>query len=198
MLSIEEGETAVKHAREVIDAHVKRKSTSARNLPSSFSERKGVFVTLNTFPQKNLRGCIGIPEPIMPFKEALVEAAESACNDPRFSPLREEELDSVVVEVTILTTPELIKVDRPKEYLQKIKIGRDGLILKKSFYGGLLLPQVPVEWNWDVEEFLAQVCIKAGVLPDAWLEEDTKIYKFQGQIFCETKPHGKIVERPLA
>ncbi|HDN81387.1 MAG TPA: AMMECR1 domain-containing protein, partial [Methanomicrobia archaeon] len=62
---------------------------------------------------------------------------------------------------------------------------------------GLLLPQVPVEWNWDVEEFLSQTCMKAGLPPDAWFEKNTKIYRFSGQIFAEKEPHGEIEERRI-
>jgi hypothetical protein len=197
MLSIEEGKIAVEYAREIIDAYGKKEKMRKKEFPPSFDELKGVFVTINTYPEKKLRGCIGIPEPIMSLKQALAEAAKSACNDPRFFPLKEAELNQVVVEVTVLSPPELIEVNKPKDYLDKIKIGKDGLIIRKSFYSGLLLPQVPVEWKWGVEEFLAQLCIKAGLLADAWLEEDTKIYKFQGQIFAEVEPHGKALEKRL-
>lgn len=197
MLSGKEGEIAIQYAREVIDAHIKREKITTREFPPSFDEYKGVFVTINTYPKKELRGCIGIPEPIMKFKQALVDTARSACNDPRFLPLEEKELDQVVVEVTVLTPPELIRVSKPKEYLEKITIGEDGLMIKKGFFSGLLLPQVPVEWKWDVEEFLAQLCIKAGLLADAWLERDARIYKFQGQIFAEVEPHGKVLEKKM-
>jgi hypothetical protein len=197
MLSIEEGRIAVRYAREIIDDWTKHtKGKEERFLPS-FDELKGVFVTISTYPEKELRGCIGIPEPIMPLKQALAEAAKSASNDPRFLPLKEAELNHIIVEVTVLTPPRLIEVSKPKEYLNKIKIGKDGLIIKKGFFSGLLLPQVPVEWKWDVEEFLAQLCIKAGLLADAWLERDARIYKFQGQIFAEVEPHGKVLEKKM-
>ncbi len=85
------------------------------------------------------------------------------------------------------------KKDLPKE----IKIGVHGLIVEKGFYKGLLLPQVPVEWGWDEMEFLSQTCWKAGLPPDCWLDENTKIYAFTAEIFEEEEPHGKIRRKPL-
>jgi hypothetical protein len=198
MLTKSEGEKAVKLARETIERHVKKEPLpSIEGYSGVFDKKLGVFVTINTFPEHDLRGCIGIPEPIMSLKRALVEAAVSATHDPRFPSLKEKELDTIVVEVTILTKPELIEVNKPEEYLSKIKIGKNGLIVEQGFYRGLLLPQVPVEQGWNVEEFLSHTCMKAGLLPDAWFDKDTKIYKFEGQIFAEIKPKNGIMEKKL-
>ena len=189
-MKLEEGEKLVRYARRVIEDHVKgMESGDIEN----FEEKAGVFVTLNTYPDKMLRGCIGIPEPIMPLRKAIKEAAISACHDPRFPDLREDEMDSVVVEVTILTPPELIE-SKPEDYIKHIKVGRDGLIAEQGYYRGLLLPQVPVEYNWDVEEFLQHTCMKAGLPMDAWRSKETRIYKFQGEIFAEEEPGGKVVK----
>ena len=196
MLSLNEGTKAVQFARDVIESYVKNKETSS-DLGKTFNEKLGVFVTIHTFPEHDLRGCIGIPLPIMSLKEAIVESAQSATRDPRFPPLKENELSSIIIEVTILTKPELIKVKQPQDYLSHIAIGRDGLIVEQSFYKGLLLPQVPVEQGWDKEEFLSHTCMKAGLLPDAWFDKDIKISKFGGQIFTETKPRGTIKEKRL-
>ena len=197
MLTKEEGEKAVKFAREVVDRYVKGEKIEDRDLGKKFGEKSGAFVTILTYPDRGLRGCIGIPEPIYDLKTSIIESAKSATRDPRFPPLTKEELPNIIIEVTILTPPRLIEVRSPKEYLEKIKIGRDGLIVEKGFYRGLLLPQVPVEWKWDVEEFLSQTCIKAGLPPDAWIDEDTKVYSFQGQIFAEREPYGEVEERKI-
>ena len=106
-------------------------------------------------------------------------------------------MDGVVFEVSVLTPPELIQVESPLEYPKKIVIGRDGLILEKGFFKGLLLPQVPVEYGWDAEEYLAQLSMKAGLPPDAWLSKDAKIYRFTAEIFREEEPKGKIVRETL-
>jgi len=196
MLSLEEGTTAVAYARGIIQRYITRgELPDKKDLPSIFFQHYGVFVTLHRFATHQLRGCIGIPEPIMPLKEALVEAATSATRDPRFPPLSAEELEDVIVEITVLTPPSLLQINQPKEYLSKVKIGRDGLIVEQGFYKGLLLPQVPVEQQWDVETFLGHTCMKAGLAPDAWIDDTTNVYAFQGQIFSELKPDGAVKEK---
>ena len=133
----------------------------------------------------------------MSLKDAIAEGAQSVTRDPRFPPLVESELDNIIIEVTILTKPELIRADDPTDYALKVEIGRDGLIVEQGFYKGLLLPQVPVEQGWDKEEFLSHTCMKAGLLPDAWFDKSTKISKFSGQIFTELEPHGEIKEKKI-
>jgi hypothetical protein len=98
-----------------------------------------------------------------------------------------------VFEVTVLTPPVEIDVSDPMEYLEKIKVGRDGLIIRHSFSSGLLLPQVPVEYSWSTEEFLQHTCEKAGLEKDAWKNKKVKIEKFEGIIFKEETPNGAIV-----
>jgi uncharacterized protein (TIGR00296 family) len=97
----------------------------------------------------------------------------------------------------VLTPPELVEVKKPTDYTLKIKVGQDGLIVERGYWKGLLLPQVPIEWNWNEEEFLCQCCIKAGLPPDNWLLKETKIYRFQAIIFEELEPKGKIVRKEL-
>ncbi|CAB3288247.1 Protein MLASG1_v1_0568 [Methanocaldococcus lauensis] len=198
LLTLEEGTFAVKFARAVIENYLSGKDVIVENYPDVFNEKRGCFCTLHTYPERELRGCIGIPEPILPLIKALEEAAISAATkDPRFPPVTLEEMDYIVVEVSILTPPELIKVRHPREYLEKIKIGRDGLIIKYGMHSGLLLPQVPIEFGWDVEEYLAHLCLKAGLPPDMWLDENAKIYRFEAQIFEEVEPRGDVVEKKL-
>ncbi|WP_423792524.1 TIGR00296 family protein [Methanocaldococcus indicus] len=198
LLTLEEGTFAVKFARAVIESYLKGEDLVIEDYPEVFNEKRGCFCSLHTYPDRELRGCIGFPEPILPLIEALKEAAISAATrDPRFPPVTLDEMDGIVVEVSILTKPELIEVNHPKEYLEKIVIGRDGLIIEYGPYRGLLLPQVPVEYGWDVEEFLAHLCLKAGLPPDAWLLDGVKIYRFQAQIFEEVEPRGRVVEKKL-
>jgi len=174
------------------------------DVPEGVSEKLkqlcGVFVTINSLKngEKDLRGCIGYPYPTTPLVQAVIESAISAAtNDPRFPPLSARELDHIVFEVSVLTPPEIIKVNNPKEYCSRVTVGEDGLIVERGVCKGLLLPQVPVEWQWDVEEFLCQCCNKAGLLSDYWLREGTKIYKFQALIFEEEKPRGEIKQKVL-
>jgi len=120
----------------------------------------------------------------------------AAYEDPRFEPLKKEELSQIIFEVTVLTPPELIKC-KPNEYEKFIEIGRDGLIIRRGARSGLLLPQVPVEWNWNKKEFLEETCIKAGLNAQDYLKPDTKVYKFQGIIFTEISPNGDVAEKKL-
>jgi len=83
-------------------------------------------------------------------------------------------------------------VKNPKEYIDKVKVGQDGLIVENGFCKGLLLPQVPVEWKWDEETFLCQCCIKAGLSPDSWLVKGTRVYKFSSIIAEELAPKGDV------
>jgi uncharacterized protein (TIGR00296 family) len=149
-----------------------------------FSFNSGVFVTLNN--ADGLRGCIGFPMPDKKLSHGIIDAAiAAATEDPRFSPVKANELNDIVFEVTVLTPPVEISVNDPMEYLEKIKIGRDGLIIGNSFSSGLLLPQVPVEYGWNVEEFLQHTCEKAGLEKDAWKNEKVKIEKFEGIVYKE-------------
>jgi hypothetical protein len=202
-LTQKEGETLVTLARTAVEQYLKtgKRPSVPEDVPKKLLEPCGVFVTINSIQhdEKELRGCIGLPYPTTPLAEAVIEAAISAATqDPRFLALRQKELDNVVFEVSMLTPPEFVEAKNPKEYLSKIKVGEDGLIMERGVFKGLLLPQVPVEWQWNCEEFLCQCCVKAGLPPDSWLVKGTKIYKFQAIIFEEVKPKGEIKRKTLA
>ncbi len=196
-LSDDEGKFLIKLARETAKNYLKKGEIlkPPEETPKKLFEKCGVFVTISKFRnnEKELRGCIGYPYPTSPLVEAIIDSAVNASTqDPRFEPMRLNELEKVVFEVSVLTPPEIVEVKDPREYIKKIKVGQDGLILEKGFYRGLLLPQVPVEWGWCEEEFLCQCCMKAGLPPDSWLTKGTKVYKFKAIIFEEEKPKGEI------
>ncbi len=196
-LSLDEGEFLVHLARNAVKEFLetRRIVKAPASTPEKLFEYCGVFVTINTLEneEKKLRGCIGYPYPTSPLVDAVIDSAvNAATRDPRFYPLSSSELDNVVFEVSVLTPPEIVEVANPKDYLAKIKVGEDGLIVEKGGYKGLLLPQVPVEWKWCEEEFLCQCCLKAGVPPDSWLAKGTKIYKFQAIVFEEEYPQGEV------
>ena len=163
-------------------------------------ERSGVFVTLlGSSGEKELRGCIGAPYPDGPLLTQLSNVAvEAATEDHRFDPVDLSEFRTgILVEVTVLTPPEQLVVDNPLVYRDRIKVGRDGVIVDGLGHKGLLLPQVAIEERFDSEEFLSQCCLKAGLLPDAWLSGQVRISRFQGQIFSEEKPGGSVSEKNL-
>ena len=201
-LTHEEGEFLVKLARKAVEEYLKKGSIMKvpKDAPPKLMEHCGVFVTLNSLKRgrKELRGCIGFPYPTSPLTQAVIESAiNSATQDPRFSSVSLGELDHIVFEVSVLTPPQLIEADKPMDYPSKVKVGQDGLIVERGYYKGLLLPQVPVDWKWNEEEFLCQCCIKAGLSPDSWLLKGTKIYKFQAIIFEEKSPKGEIEQKEL-
>jgi len=197
-LSDSDGEMLVKTARAVVTEFLKTKNKMKldQDFEESFSSNAGVFVTINH--QSNLRGCIGYPLPDKKLYNALQEAAISAATeDPRFPSVTFEELDQITFEVSVLTPPQEIEVLDPLEYPSKIKVGRDGLIVKSGFNSGLLLPQVPKEYGWNEEEFLGHTCEKAGLPKEQWKKKDTTILKFEGIVFKEQSPGGSVVREKL-
>jgi len=193
-LSDSDGVVLVKTARKAVTEFLSNgnRMKLESDLEEKFSFNSGVFVTLNN--PDGLRGCIGFPMPEKKLSHAIIEGAiAAATEDPRFPSVKTNELNDIVFEVTVLTPPVVIDVSDPTEYLEKIKVGRDGLIIRHSFSSGLLLPQVPVEYGWNVEEFLQHTCEKAGLSKDTWKNESVKIEKFEGIIFKEETPNGVIV-----
>lgn len=184
MISEESGEYLVGIAKEAVLTYLEKreKIEIPDDCPEELKEKLGVFVTLNK--NNELRGCIGYPEPIEKAIQATIDVAiAAAVEDPRFPKLTLDEYKDLTFEVTVLTKPELLEVSKPSEYLDLIKIGRDGLIVQKGYNRGLLLPQVATENNMDVNEFLDHTCMKAGISADSWLDASSDVYTFQGQIF---------------
>jgi AmmeMemoRadiSam system protein A len=137
----------------------------------------GAFVTLQK--RGELRGCIGSIEPVYPLYQAVsTSAVNAAFRDPRFNPLQESELPNIHIEISVMSP---IVPAAPDD----IEVGRDGIIIRRGRYAGLLLPQVATEYGWDRETFLSQTCVKAGLPPDAWHSLDTKIEKFSAEVFSE-------------
>lgn len=192
MLTLMQGEKLIKLARSSIESFFEKKTLNFDSEKKEFSQLQGCFVTLHK--NNNLRGCIGYPYPVKKLAEAVADASKSsAFSDPRFEPLKKDELNKITIEISVLTKPEMIK---EKKHIQsEINIGKDGLIIIFGGSSGLLLPQVAVEYKWDSIQFLEQTCIKAGLHPDIWINPNCRIYKFQAQIFSEEKPNGKVVEK---
>ncbi len=197
-ISLEDGKILVKTSRMIVTEYLKNrmKVTFDKKFESNYSFNSGVFVTLNN--PLGLRGCIGYPLPNQKLFNALIEASiAAATEDPRFPPVKIEELDQITFEVTILTQPQEILVSDPNEYPLKIKVGRDGLIVKRGSNSGLLLPQVPLEYSWTEEEFLGHTCEKANLPWDCWKDKKTQIQKFEGIIFKEERPNGDVLREEI-
>jgi len=142
-------------------------------------EKRGVFVTLKE--GNELRGCIGYIQSVEPLAGAVRDMAiQSATGDPRFSPVRYDDLKNIRIEISVLTVP--VRVKDAGEVVLK----RDGVIIKRGHRQGVFLPQVADETGWNKEEFLSNLCqYKAGLPPDAWKEKSTEIYTFQAEVFAE-------------
>jgi uncharacterized protein len=166
-------------ARESIQARLKGEPDPLPpDAPPILAQPMGVFVTLAR--QGRLRGCIGYLEAVKPLLEAVREMAVAAAfNDPRFPPLREEELADLELEISVLSPMRQIKD------IEEIQVGRDGLYLEQGLNRGLLLPQVATQCGWDRLTFLSQTCCKAGLPPNAWENPATKIYVFTADILHE-------------
>ncbi|MFH0974044.1 MAG: TIGR00296 family protein [Candidatus Micrarchaeota archaeon] len=197
LLPLKQGAALVKSARRAIEEELNKKgggSDGERGFEPKL-EKRGVFVTIETFPQRELRGCIGFPEPTHALDAAVREAALSAAfGDPRFPPVQKKEFESVTVEISVLTPPELLEEKNPEEIPRKIKIGRDGLIIQRGYASGLLLPIVPVEWGWSAAEFLEHLCDKAGLPRGSWKDKGVRLFVFESQVFREKTPRGEVEE----
>ncbi len=171
--------------RELIELAKRSVEAAARGKPvpnpetkSNLLDDKGAaFVTL----KKNgkLRGCIGHVIARIPLVDCVNDVARSAAiHDTRFSPVSPEELADLTYEISVLTAPEPIVP-------QDVVVGVHGLIMSRGGRSGLLLPQVPIEWKWDREEFLAHTCRKAGLPLDCWKDSATEIKSFRAIVFGE-------------
>jgi AmmeMemoRadiSam system protein B/AmmeMemoRadiSam system protein A len=165
-------------ARSAVEAYVEDgRVIEYASTNSRFLSHLGVFVTLKKWSA--LRGCIGFIEPVMPLVRGVVEAAiYAAARDVRFEPVSKAELRSLQYEISVLTP----LADVPDPNL--VKVGKHGLVIEMNGRKGLLLPQVPVEYGWDRRTFLEQVCLKAGLPPDAW-KKGAKLKSFEAIVFHE-------------
>ncbi|OQX86563.1 MAG: AMMECR1 domain-containing protein [Candidatus Omnitrophica bacterium 4484_70.2] len=167
-------------ARESIKNYFKEgRPLDIKEVPfASLKEKRAVFVTLNK--HHSLRGCIGRIVADLPlYKAVSLMAIEAAFRDPRFPPLREEELQEITIEISVLTPFKRITD------VNQIRVGEHGLFIRKGFYSGLLLPQVATEYRWDKFTFLDHTCMKAGLSPGCWKNSDTQIFIFSATVFSE-------------
>lgn len=184
-----DGEALVREARRTVESLLLRGRRPEPDpaFGARFGRAAGVFVTIER--RGRLRGCVGYPEPARPLREALPDAAAAAATaDPRFAPMSPAELDGAEFEVTVLSPPEEVRVSDPSEYPSRIRVGRDGLVVRAGGRSGLLLPQVPAALGWGPEEFLSGACEKAGLPAGAWRGGGVAVERFGGRAFRERGP----------
>jgi AmmeMemoRadiSam system protein A len=166
-------------ARKAIEAGLSSGAAPAGPEGPAFRERRGAFVTLKRRGDDELRGCIGYAEPLYPLREAVARGAVAAAlEDRRFSPVTSAELPGLRIEISALTALAPVRAE-------DVRVGEDGLVVRRGERRGLLLPQVAPEWGWDRETFLGKTCRKAGLREDAWRREGTEILAFQAEVFGE-------------
>jgi AmmeMemoRadiSam system protein A len=180
MLSLSEAErhSALQLARAAVVETVSHRKLPDR-IPSDgiFAERRGVFVTLHL--RGRLQGCIGVVEPDEPLGEAIVRcAASAALEDPRFAPMRADQLGDLTMEISLLSPPAPISVEA-------IEIGRHGLLVVFHAQRGLLLPQVAIEHHLTREQFLEETCRKAGLRREAWRDPEARLFGFTCEILSD-------------
>jgi hypothetical protein len=178
-LSTEERKLLLELAREAITVSIRTGKLPSRQVTAPhLLKPQGCFVTIKQ--QGSLRGCIGNFTSDKPLYLLVQEMAVSAATrDPRFYPMKEEDLAGFELEISVLSP--LTKVSSPEE----VVVGTHGLYLEKNFSRGVLLPQVAIEQGWDRETFLNQTALKAGLKKDDW-KEGSDIYVFTAQVFGES------------
>jgi AmmeMemoRadiSam system protein A len=178
-LTEQEKDLLLKIARKSIETGLAGEKMPPPEIESdTLKEKMGAFVTLKK--KGHLRGCIGFIEGRKPLYKTVEEMAQAAAfKDPRFRPVREDELKSLDIEISALTP--LRQIDD----INEIEVGRHGIYLVKGHHSGLLLPQVAAEYNWDRATFLKETCSKAGLPEDAWKDADTQIFIFSATVFSE-------------
>ena len=189
----EEKKALLVEARETIAAKLEKRQPQYRleaaldkavkEGSSALSMPCGAFVTLHIRDKKgnkNLRGCIGrmlAGEPLQSTVRAM--ALEAAFGDPRFAPLEAPELSKVDIEISALSPMELCNDPR------SVKVGKHGLYLKHRGRSGVLLPQVPVEQRWSLDEYLDYICVKAGLPPRSYEAPGAELFTFTATVFGE-------------
>ncbi|MGC8873899.1 MAG: AmmeMemoRadiSam system protein A [Chloroflexia bacterium] len=178
-LTPEEREELLRLARQTIESYLKdHRIPPYRTDNPHFLRQGGAFVTLKK--HGNLRGCIGYIYSNQPLYQTIQQAAVAAATqDPRFPTVRPSEMAEITIEISLLSPLEKV------HDVSDIVVGKHGLLIRRGYYQGLLLPQVAPEQGWDREQFLEGVCYKAGLPPDAWKDPSTELYSFTAEIFSE-------------
>jgi AmmeMemoRadiSam system protein A len=179
-LDEEQRKTLLRVARQSIATVLEGRSPqwNAEDFDETLRQPAGAFVTLTR--DGDLRGCIGSIQAVEPLYKAVASSAISAAlRDPRFHPVQRAELDHLDLEISVMGP-----IERVTNF-DEIAVGRDGLIVSRGPYAGLLLPQVASEYGWDRETFLDQTCVKAGLPRGAWRAQDCRVEKFSATVFGE-------------
>lgn len=190
-LSATEGRILLDLARRAIAGELGIEQNNLSSLDVStpvFTEHRSTFVTLKK--TGHLRGCIGSLTASQPLADNVrTNALNAAFNDPRFAPLTAEEWHLIQIEISVLSKPRKLDYTSGEELPDRIIPHVDGLVLRKAYASATFLPQV---WKQlpQPHDFLAHLCLKAGLAADAWRQGDLEVEKYQVQSFEESGQTG--------
>jgi AmmeMemoRadiSam system protein A len=177
-------------ARRSIRAYVLEQALPEGSPPQHTGPRRGAFVTLHR--EGRLRGCIGRPESTEPLGSVVAACAVlAASRDPRFPPVRADEIHTLEIEISILAVPEEVPA---ADVLERIQPGVHGAAITLGGSRGLLLPQVAAEYGWGARRFLEETCRKAGLPTQAWQDPEARIELFTAEVFSESQYPGNLEE----
>ncbi len=181
-LSEEEKKVLLSLARKSIEEELfgKRLNIEEKEISQKLKQKRGCFVTLNK--NHDLRGCIGTILPYQPLFKCVIDNAKNAAfQDPRFRPLSKEEFSKIKIEISVLTEPKEITFSTPEELIEKLQPGKHGVIIEKYGFSATFLPQVWEHFRTK-EEFLGNLCLKAGLSPNCW-KENCKVLVYEAEVF---------------
>ena len=189
MLTEDEKKEILSLARRTIESYVENgiiNKYSSKN--ENLKQHAGAFVTIHK--DGRLRGCIGMIESNLPLFETIIEMAiESSSSDPRFEPVKIDELKALEIEVSVLFPKKRIK------NIDEIVLGKHGVIVKRGYASGVFLPQVALETGWTKEEFMRNLCEgKANLPAECYKDKETEVYIFEAQVFSEKGTHDGSTE----
>jgi uncharacterized protein (TIGR00296 family) len=198
-----EGELLVRLARKAFNTALEfRNPQIPTELPNSLREKRGVFVRIGRSPdfqwnsETETLACLGYATSSRELIETTIDSAVAcAVRIVRLPSFEISQLRNLLLEISVLTSPQLMMVASPAEYVKIIEPGVEGLIVEYGLATGLILPQVTAEKNYDEIALLGECCMKAGLPSDSWLKlSGIRIYRFQAEVFRETGPDGNAVK----
>ncbi len=192
-----EGDMMVKASRSAIELFLKSRNFNKKMVNTyieGINKSAGVFVTIYHYPTRTLRGNMGFPKPIGSIQEDLIDASIAAAfEDSRFVQVSHLELEHMIIQVSLIFEMEQLKgiaAARKKS----IALGEDGLYMEYGLHSSILLPQSAIEYGYTKERMLEELCIRAGVNKNYWMQKNVKVFKFKAQVFEELEPSGSAVE----
>ena len=180
MFALEDEARLLAIARRALEARVRRQREPAREDGGVLDTKCGAFVSIHC--RDELRGCLGRLEPDWPIARVVAHLGRAlADSDPRFAPVRAEELDTLSIEISVLSP------EREIQSMDEIDVGRHGLIAEAGGRRALLLPQVATAHGWDVQTFVEHTCVKAGLPATTW-QQQVRLFVFEALVFSEPLP----------